>query len=289
MRTVPAGLQTELNGVSSGLCRLVTITRRNNDVVRFAEHQENLTVSAQVYTAAKGIRMSSIPFEVNRIESTVDFEITLEDGGTIDPDDLRNGLYDGAQINISAVSFVTPANGKVSLWNGQAGQVELTDRGYAKIQAIGLFSKGREIPLEHYTPTCRVDLGSPRCGVSLAPWELTRTVTGVGGVLGYSVGFSGGAIPARYRLGLLIPQSPAKAFGEAFEIRTVHSTSFVKLYIKPAGIIEAGDVVKITPGCDFTMDGTQGCAFWNNSANFQGEPHVPGASEEIIYREWGES
>ena len=282
MRTVPASLQLELDGTSSHLCRIVTITRRSGAVVRFAEHQTNLNVGGALYFAAKGIRMSSIPFELGRLMSTVDFEVVLEDGGTIDPDDLRNGRYDSAQINISAASHLNPLAGRVSLWNGQIGQIEITDRGMAKIQAAGLFSKAREIPIEHYTPTCRVDFGSTRCGKALGPLEATRTINSISG---YTVGLSS-AVGATFKLGLIIPQSGAESYGEAFEIRAVSGSS-VKTYLKLAGVLNVGDTVKLTPGCDFTMDGTQGCAFWSNSVNFQGEPHVPGASREIVYRDWG--
>lgn len=39
---------------------------------------------------------------------------------------------------------------------------------------------------------------------------------------------------------------------------------------------ETNALVWLTAGCDKTLDGPQGCVFWNNVANFRRHPHVPG-------------
>jgi uncharacterized phage protein (TIGR02218 family) len=292
MRTVPVALQTELNGTTSKPVRLVKITRRSGTIVRFCEAQTALTVDSQTWQAGRGIRLSNITFELNKSTATLDIEIAVEDGGLLDPDDVRNGLYDFAEIVVYAASHGTPANGLVEMWRGYFGQTELTDRGMARVQAIDLLQKAREIPVEHYSPTCRVSgFGDTRCKFSLASVTLTRTITNVSG---FNVTVSGASLAAHYRLGLLKPTSGG-SIGEGFEIRSVSGT-VLKMYVPPRGKLAIGDTVEITPGCDRTLAGTQGCKYWggvegsvpNRVVNFRAEPHVPGADAlAVTYQSWG--
>ena len=283
MRTLPANLQTELDGITASPTRLVKITRKSGTILRLTEAQANLTVDGQTWTAAKGVRLSDITFELNRTTSTLDIEIAVEDGGTLDPDDVRNGLYDYAEIVVYAASHANPAYGLVEMWRGYFGQTEINDRGLATIQAIDFLSKAREIPIEHYSPTCRVDFGSTRCGKALGPLTVSRTITNISG---FNVTVSGAALSSTFRLGLLTPTS-GLAQGEGFEIRSVSGT-VLKMYIPPRGKLAIGDTVSLTPGCDMTLAGTQGCISWNNVVNFRGEPHVPGADAlAVTYNTWG--
>src|SRR5215216_4476979 len=282
MRTVPVALQAELDGTTSAATHIIEIQKRGTGRARYALHQSNLSVGGFTYFAARGLRISSIVFELNASLSTVDIEISLSDASGIDPDDIRSGNWDYANVISSAVSHQNPANGSVRLWKGFLGQAELTDRNMVKIQGIGLMSKAREIPIEHYTPMCRVDFGSTRCGKNITSLKTTTTVSSVSG---FNV-VVGSAPGATARLGLLVPTS-GEAVGDAFEIRSVSGTT-VRMYLPLRGRILAGDAIDIYPGCDKTLAGTQGCQFWANVANFQGEPHVPGADAlSINYLDWG--
>lgn len=283
MRTLPANLQTELDGITSAPTRLVKLTRKNGTIVRFCESQSTLIVDGQTWTAVKGVRLSDITFELNRTTSTLDIEIAVEDGGTLDPDDVRNGHYDYAEIIVYAASHLNPTYDLVEMWRGFFGQTEINDRGLATIQAIDFLSKAREIPIEHYTPTCRADFGDARCKKDLAPLTLSRTITVISG---FNVTVSGASLSSTFRLGLMTPTT-GEAVGESFEIRTV-TGSVCKLYIPPRGKLTVGDAVSLTPGCDMTRSGTQGCVFWNNIVNFRGEPDVPGADAlAVTYNTWG--
>lgn len=282
MRTLPAALATELAGVTSSACHLIEVQKRGTGRARYAVHQSNLVVGGVTYYAARGLRVSPIVSEANATLSTVDLEIALLDATGIDPDEIRNGAWDFANVIISVASHANPGAGLARLWKGYLGQVELTDRGMAKVQGVGLLAKAREIPIEHYTPTCRVDFGSTRCQKALAPLKLSTTITSVSG---FNVGL--GVSPgATFKLGLLVPTTGASV-GDAFEIRDI-TGSTAKMYLPPRGRIAVGDAVDLYPGCDKTLDGAQGCKFWNNVVNFQGEFHVPGADAlSINYSDWG--
>lgn len=284
MRTIPAALATELTAPDLSLCRIVAITRKDGTVIRFAEAQSALTVGGATYPAARGIRMSSIPFELNGSRSTVDFEITATDGGIIDPDDLRNGLYTSASVLISACSQANPLNGKVDLFRGLMGEVEINDRGLAKLECLGLLSKARAIPVENYIPTCLAFFGDGRCKKDLGPLTVTTTITAISG-FDITVAAS---VAAEYRLGLLVPTT-GNGKGDAFEVREA-SGNVLSMFLPTSGKLAVGDSVQITPGCDFTYDGAQGCTFWANQVNFRGFKDIPGADAlNITYSDWGAS
>lgn len=301
MKTVPAGLAADMNGNGGGkaLCRVVSITPKKGTVVRFAEAQSSLVVGGLTYPPARGVRMSSIPLTLNGT-SSVDFEIVAQDNGLLDPDELRNGLYDKAAVVISVVSQLNPSAGKLDLFRGEVGEVEISDRGLAKIEVTGLMAKTRAIPVEHYVPTCLAQFGDSRCKKSFAGsgglgGSLVARTT-VTAVSGFNVTLAvagtldiGGPLAAHHRLGLIVPLT-GDGVGDAFEIREIGGTGFtqIKTFIPVGGKLKVGDQVDVFPGCDYTYDGPQGCVFWNNAVNFRGFKDVPGGDAlSITFSDWG--
>lgn len=285
MRHLPAALEAELEGRAYGICRLIEIRRKSGVITRLAEHQADIVIEGTTYTKARGFRVSSMPFMLNATSTNVTFEVVAIDGGSVDPDELRDGLYDSASIIISACSHLLPANGLVELFRGQFADVNFSDVGLAHIRVEGLLSKAKKLIVEHYSPMCRTFFGDARCKVPLAPLTAAGTVTSISG---YTIGISGaaaGAASGHWRLGLIIPTS-GHGVGDAFEIREWFPPA-IKTYLPAVGKIAAGDTVNLIPGCDFTR-GDKGCGRWNNIINYRGEPYVPGADAgDITYSDWG--
>jgi uncharacterized phage protein (TIGR02218 family) len=284
MRNLPALLEAELNGAAYGICRLLKITRKNGAVLRVAEHQEDMVVEGETYVRARGLIVSSLPFALNASTNTADFEISATDGGLIDPDDLRNGLYDSAEVVVSAASHLIPANGKLDLFRGNFGDIALTDVGLARIRVHGLLSRADQLLVEHYTPMCRTEFGDARCKVDLAPLTMAGTVTSISG---FAITISGAAAsqPTGYwALGLVIPTS-GPGVGDAFEIRQWNPPTILT-YLPAVGKLYAGDNINLTPGCDFTRAMCNDR--WNNIINMRAEPYVPGEdASDITYSDWG--
>lgn len=285
MRNLPAALEAELEGRAYGICRLIEIRRKSGAITRLAEHQDDIVIAGATYAKARGFRVSSMPFVLNSSSTTVTFEVVAVDGGSVDPDELRNGRYDSAGIIISACSHLLPANGLIPLFRGQFADVNFSDTGLARVSVEGLLSKARKLVVEHYSPMCRTFFGDARCKVPLGPLTQAGTVTAISG---YNVNISGAAASAsagHWRLGLIIPTS-GLGVGDAFEIREWNSP-VVKTFIPAVGKITAGDQVNLIPGCDFTR-GPKGCGRWNNIINYRGEPYVPGGDAgDITYSDWG--
>jgi uncharacterized phage protein (TIGR02218 family) len=285
MRNLPDLLEAELQGATYGICRLITITRKNGAVLRLAESQVDLTIEGYTYVRARGFRVSSLPFKLNAGAGSAEFEISVVDGGTPDPDDLRNGLYDSAEVVISACSHLIPGNGKIDLFRGDIGDITLTEQGFINVKVLGLLSRTQNLFVEHYTPMCRTEFGDARCKVDLAP--LTEPAV-VSSISNFNVVITGdaAAFPADYwKLGLIIP-TDGPGLGDGFEIRGWTPPTLLT-YLPVAGHLDPGNHVNIIPGCNFTR-GAQGCNRWNNIVNFRGEPFVPGTDAvDINYTDWG--
>lgn len=286
MRNLPALLEAELQGAAYGICRLVEITRKNGTVLRIAESQTDLTVDGETFTRARGFRVSSLPFRLNAASNSAEFEISVVDGGTPDPDDLRNGLFDSAEVVISAASHLIPANGKIDLFRGNFGDITLTDAGLVHVRVMGLLSRADRLLVEHYSPMCRTFFGDARCKVDLGPLTQSATVTAISG---FDIIISGAAAaqPDDYwNLGLVIPTS-GPGVGDAFETRDwIAGSALIKTYLPAVGKLYVGNSVNLTPGCDFTRAMCNDR--WNNIINYRGEPWVPGEdASDITYSDWG--
>jgi uncharacterized phage protein (TIGR02218 family) len=288
MRNLPALLEAELQGAAYGICRLVKITRKSGAVLRIAEHQQDMVVEGDTYVRARGFRCSSLPFRLNSSSTSTSFEIVAVDGGLIDPDDLRNGLYDTATVVISAASHLVPGNGKIDLFRGNFGDITLTDVGLAQIRVTGLFARADQLLIEHYSPMCRTEFGDARCKVPLGPLTQSATVVSVSGFNIVISGSAAGRPDDYWNLGLVMPTS-GPGVGDGFEIRDWSTGSnVIKTYLPPVGKLYAGDSVNLIPGCDFTRSETTGCGRYNNIINYRGEPYVPGQdANDITYSDWG--
>lgn len=173
MRNIPSALQTHIQGEVLSLTRCIKITRADGLVVRLTTHDVDLTVSGDVYRAG-------VPLEMSALESTdtlaVDnAEITIGiDGTIITVGDLDSGLYDNAAFELFAVNWENTGDGLIYLKRGTFGDAEINEDTYAKIQLRGLTHLLQRPIVERYSLTCRVALGSKRCGVVNTPTKIRR-------------------------------------------------------------------------------------------------------------------
>jgi hypothetical protein len=173
MRNIPVALQTHIEGEVLSLTRCLKITRADGVVYRLTTHDLDLVVNGDVYTAG-------IPLEISALESTdtlaVDnAEITVGLDETIfKAADFDAGLYDNAQFELFLVNWEDTGDGIVYLKRGSFGDVEITEDVSAKIQLRGLTHLLQRPIVERYSLTCRVALGSKRCGVANIPTRVRR-------------------------------------------------------------------------------------------------------------------
>lgn len=168
----PACLTTEAD--------LWKITRADGTAYRFTSHNRALTVNGEVYTPCGGITSSALQLSAALGETdNIDLQ-GLVTTGAISAIDLWSGLFNGATVEISRVDWTDTATGyQEIILTGRTGALEIKDTSYR----FEVVSAGQRLSqnaiLQTVTPSCRYTLGDSRCGVNLASFTTTGSVTAV--------------------------------------------------------------------------------------------------------------
>lgn len=174
MRTVPSALATHLALGTTTLATCWKVTRQDGQVFRFTDHDADITVSSETYLAAAGYQRAAIAGSSDM--SVAETEIVgILDSATITEQDLRNGLWDYAEIRIFAVNWASPTDGVLKLHRGFLGEVTSDDMGRFRAELRGLVQLLQQRQGEVYTPECRADLGDSRCRLPLRPAVVARS------------------------------------------------------------------------------------------------------------------
>jgi hypothetical protein len=177
LKTIPAALATHFAGDTWTLATIWVITRLDSTVIRLTDHDTDLTVGGDTYTAAVGYVPSAIKHGVDSTADNMETAGILDDIG-IKASELLGGLFDHATVDISLVNYVSPADGTIPLLKGRIGEVSLENGQFqAELRGLAQFLTrhiGRLI-----TPGCDADLGDARCGVNMTSFTETGTVPGV--------------------------------------------------------------------------------------------------------------
>ena len=163
-RNIPVAFQTHLDGeylTLATLWSLKTADPGQTFVFRelfFTDHDEDIPQGGDIYKASSGYTRAALS---NRIEMNVDntdVEIILDDLG-LDPIDIRNGVWDNAEVVMKLVNYTNVANGVINLRQGTLGEIKMIDSQQAIAELRGLMQKLSVNLADVYTPDCRADLG----------------------------------------------------------------------------------------------------------------------------------
>ena len=189
--------------------------------------------------------------------------------------DLRNGLYDGARVEVIEVDWSTSTKARTIIV-GFLGAVEIRNNQYAatltSLEAELQKPIGRTIQLR-----CDADLGDTRCGYALS--ADSTTVTTVTSNLSFTAtGLT--AADGAYNGGKVTFTTGAANDGLTFDVKRYQSASdTVELYEPTPYDIQASDPFNIYLGCDKTMETCRDT--FSNIENFRGFPHLPGIKEIV--------
>jgi len=189
MRAFDNGLLAALSNKVVTLALFVKIVRADGQIVRFYQSTKPVVVEGETFLPARGVTVASIPFELNGAASRVDLNLVATSGATLDPDDIRNGLYDDARVTIYLADRNTTESLQNILFVGSMGQITLTERGYAVIECVSLLERAQQLTTEQYSPVCRADFGDLRCKFDISTVTEHVTVAGYDG--GYVLTVSG--------------------------------------------------------------------------------------------------
>lgn len=173
MKSASPGLAQHLAGSVTTLATCWRITRTDNVVFRFTDHDRDLLVAGEVYEASAGYSRTAISNDAGMGVDNLDVEGVF-DSAAVTEEELRAGLFDQAEVRIFLVNWADPSMGILRLRRGWFGEVVLTESGVFRTELRGLTQALQQRIGELYSPECRADLGDHRCRVPVWPSLVAR-------------------------------------------------------------------------------------------------------------------
>jgi len=270
MKNISTGMKAVLAAPVSSLATCWKLTRTDGTVMGFTSSDSDLVFGGVTYVAATGISPSATAESVGLKVDNLEIESILNSSHITDSD-LEAGLYDFAKIEIFQLDTTDLALGKNPLKTGTLGNVKMGRESFVS-EIRGLAQKYTNIITNDYSPICRVNLGTTKCGIDLAPLTVTGAVTNVIDAHTFETDLV--AADDYFTYGLITFTSGNNSTYRMEVKDFLAAAGTITLFLPMAGIVVPGDTFAIYPGCNKTFGVC--VAKFNNAINFRGEPSVPG-------------
>lgn len=265
MADVPLGAALAADLTHLALCwRLV---RGDGAALGFTSHDRRLLVDGLWHEARPGMSPSAVVLGDGLAADDMEVAGALS-SGALTRTDLLAGLWDGARLRLLLVDWRTPNAGRHVLAEGRLGDVAVGDGGDAGFVAelLGPGAGLAATAVETCSPECRAELGDARCRVGMRGRERIVVVAATQNDRVQLAGVQ----PADHVQGELWVLDGAAA---GLTRRLLADVEGWLLLDEPLHL-QPGDRVLAREGCDKRFATCRDR--FGNSANFRGEPHVPG-------------
>lgn len=283
-RTVPAELQTHLNGAATTTTRLLRITTKAGASFGLSMLPSDIDYDdgdgLLTYRAASGFDPSALAndlgFTVSNTEGrallSADLDITLEM--------VQAGELDDATWRLYLVNFADLTAGRhVLLDAGDLGEVRTQFAMVWIPELVGYGMRLRQPVGSVWSRTCRAEFGTPAdgpkgCGVNSDAYWFNGSVSAVGAETNRV--FTGTAADDSNALTLqpgVLEWLTGDNAGKRFGVEEVNVLVLTLAEATPYPI-QVGDTYRARPDCAKRF--LEDCRDkFNNAVNFKGEPHIP--------------
>ena len=253
----------ELEGVAT----FWRIRRKDGVTLGFTAHDRDLWFDDVLHRSAPGMLPAAIRRTSDLSADNAEMEGAFSHD-SISAQDLSAGRFDSAQIEVGAIDWETLHS--AILYRGEIGSVNQESTQFA----AELRSAKSDLdidPVPRTSPTCRASFCGPGCGLSPIPFSHELFVESANPSEQRIT--LADAPPLTNLLGGTLRFVDGPKSGIRFEIVGADSAELI-LNGTPDPNTKAGDRVLVIEGCDHTI--TTCSTRFGNSANFQGEPFLPG-------------
>lgn len=275
MISIPASLQTKLESGATTLCWCWRMTRKDGTTFGFTDHDKPLQFDGLTYEAGSGWSPGAGRVETGLSPARASAFGAI-DSSVITPEDLDNGLWDAALVEIYRVDWSDPDDRYRAL-TGEISDISRTDTGF-EAEIAGLSARLNRRIGRVFSRACDAELGDARCGVDLSDPTLTVSVSVTQVIEKDLVAVSGaeGVGAGWFTHGVAQFTSGAN---HNTRIRvTSHSVTngetLIRMERPPAVAITVSDMLDLVAGCN--KQAAICTAKFSNIANFRGFPHMPG-------------
>jgi len=271
VQTISTALKAHYAQETTTLATCWKVTLVNGTILGFTSNSSDLVIGGITYLAASSYVPSTV--QTSSALNVDNLEVaSIMSSSTITDADLMAGVWDYAAIQIFEVNYLDLTMGSRIIRTGHIGQVS-TGRQAFHAELRGMMQALQQTVGRVYGDTCDATLGDARCGLNLAAFTFTGTVSSVADGRTFTGTPSTAQVSTYFDAGQLTFTSGLNA-GLTREVRNyVSPNSFVTQLEFPFPIA-AGDTFSVVAGDDKSII-TCECKF-NNSVNFRGFVTVPG-------------
>lgn len=167
MRNLSPEFEALLKSEHSRLAWCWTVTRADNVILGFTDHDCDLTVDGIVHHARSGLTPSALDsregFAIDNcaLSGALDHE-------SLDSAALAEGLFDGAQLIMRRVSWDDPSVND-TVWVGRFGKITRSDNGFTA-DLVGPGEALNRSTGRVFSKMCDARFGDARCGVNIGDY-----------------------------------------------------------------------------------------------------------------------
>lgn len=271
MKIISAALKTAIgNGT---IATFIKITRQDNISYGYTDHDKEMTFDSLVYVPSPALERISMNLRNNAEVSNQEFLGTWDIN--LDEDDLKNGLYDDASIDVFRADWSGGTIDTVITFRGTLGIIQWTDEGFRADIHSSMQQLQKQIGMI-YTSKCRHKLFEQinttnvgACTLSDAAFTYNSSVT----VNTSKIKFTAGSIgqPDDWVTNGRLLWTSGLNTGTEYTVKSFKSNVY-ELFLPTVFSINNTDTFTVFAGCDKTFDTCTNK--FSNQINFGGFPHI---------------
>jgi hypothetical protein len=135
VRSVPSSLATRLATGSSKLAWCVRLTTKTGTVFHFTEGDAVATFDGDDYEPYPGLLAGTVSYAIDGSAAGIDLQLGVTDDTPITKSDIRDGVFDAAEMDVWEYDLDHPAYGRVQLFWGRVGDIERRMEG--RLSSVG--------------------------------------------------------------------------------------------------------------------------------------------------------
>jgi len=293
MKTISPEFKNHLAQGNTTLTTLLQINRLDGQVFYFTNREEGLTYNLNYYAPYSGYMPSALDTKINM---SVDNQsiIGILNSDTITQADIRAGLFDFANVKLSAVNYKDLGMGEMSMLVGKFGEAVLEGNQFT-IELRGMAQLLQQKMGELYLIPCPATFGDARCGINALDPAYTKSFTVSAIIVDEERRtFQTNSLvdtTGYFNSGLVTFDGNAANPGVVMDVKvyTLLQTnppdpidlSQIELYEPMASNIQIGDSGTILVGCPKSLEACKTKFLQSNHLRYRGFPHLIGATTAL--------
>lgn len=274
MKAVSVELAAHIAGQVTNLAECWHIQRADGTNYFFTSHQVDIVFGGNTYVSIGGVVNTTAQAASEGVGVDSAELLALLAAAGIQVQDVLAGKFDYCDIFCFLVNWADLTQGRIKLMRAKAGDISAylaTSR--AEMRSLTQLLKQR-VGRSH-TVDCPYNLGDTHCGVNLALWTTTGTLTGVTNQ--HTLADTARTEANGHFAGGKLTLTSGASAGLAMEVKswTLSSKTFVLVADIPLALA-MGNTYTVYKGCDKGWGTVRGCKSFNNT-HFGGFLYIPGA------------